>query len=238
MESFVVSGCFRRLISLVLLALIALGAYVTSEHWLPRARQLLGLSRQSAAAVDSGAVAADTGWMSLSFAAGEKGRQALTRLRSGNGPALVRLNASQFASAALDSLLTQLPASTDSLLVRTFGSEFQVRARVRLADLGGRGALGPLAAMLGDRERLLLGGMLEPTATPGQAQFRLTRVRIGEFSLPGPVVSKLVQSIKRQGSASPATAGVDASGLPFRLPAGVGDIRAAQGQITIYRATP
>lgn len=236
MESLVVSGCFRRLISLVLLALLAVGAYVTREHWLPQARQLVGLSKGRSAATDSSAAAADTGWMSLSFAAGERGRQAVAKLRSRNGPALVRLNASEFASAALDSLLTQLPASTDSLQVRTAGSEFQVRARVRLADLGGRGALGPLASMLGDRERLLLGGMLEPTATPGLAQFRLTRVRVGDFTVPGAVVPKLVQSIKRRGA--PAAAGVESSALPVRLPAGVGDIRAAQGQITIYRATP
>ena len=230
------SGCFRRLISLVILALIAVGAFLTRDLWLPRARQLVGASGPAAAVTDSIASAADTGWMSLSFAAGEKGRQAVARLRSGTGPALVRLNASEFASAALDSLLTQLPASTDSLQVRTSGNEFQLRAKVRLADLGGRGALGPLASMLGDRERLLLGGTLEPTATPGLAQFRLTRVRIGDFSVPGPVIPKLVQSIKRQGNAT--TAGVDASALPVRLPAGVGDIRAAQGQITIYRATP
>ncbi len=230
------SGCFRRLFSLVLFALIAVAAFVTRDQWLPRARQLVGMSGGSSTAVDSSAVAADTGWMSLSFAAGERGRQAVARLRSGKGPALVRLNASEFASAALDSLFSQLPASTDSLQVRTSGNEFQVRARVRLADLGGRGALGPLAAMLGDRERLLLGGTLEPTTTPGLAQFRLTRVRVGDFSVPGAVVPKLVQSIKRQAGAT--AAGVDASAMPVRLPAGVGDIRAAQGQITIYRAAP
>ncbi|MES3033668.1 MAG: hypothetical protein V4813_06690 [Gemmatimonadota bacterium] len=230
------SGCFRRLLSLILLVLIAVGLYVARDRWLPRARELAGFPAGRSAAADSSAAAADTGWMSLSFAAGERGRQAVSRLRSGKGPSLVRLNASEFASAALDSLMTQLPASTDSLQVRTSGSEFQVRARVRLADLGGRGALGPLAAMLGDRERLLLGGMLEPTATPGLAQFRLTRVRVGDFTVPGAVVPRLVQSIKRQGGTTPA--GVDASALPVRLPAGVGDIRTAQGRITIYRAAP
>jgi hypothetical protein len=236
-----VFGCFRRLTSLVILGVVAVAAFLTRDLWLPKARALVG----QAAGVDvppgdsatvAAAAAADTGWTALSYGAAEKGQRAIARLRSPKGPARVVLSASEFASAALDSLISQLPASTDSVQVRTSGNEFQVRALVRLADLGGRAALGPLAAMLGDRERLTLGGTLEPTAMDGVAQFRLTRVKVGDFAIPGAVVPKLITTIRRR--KGPAADGVDASALPIRLPAGIGDIRAGQGRITLYRTTP
>ena len=231
-------GCFRRLISLVILAVVAVAAFFTRDLWLPKARAIVAqVAGETPAARDSSATApADTGWTSLSYSAAEKGRRAIERLRAGKGSTRITLSASEFASAALDSLMSQLPSSTDSLQVRTSGNEFQVRALVRLADLGGRSALGPLAAMLGDRERLTLGGTLEPTAVDGVAQFRLTRVRIGDFALPGAVVPKLVETIRRRNGS--ATAGVDASALPVRLPSGIGDIRAGQGRITLYRTAP
>jgi len=236
-----VFGCFRRLISLVILGAVAVGAFLTRDLWLPKARALVGQAAGTASvtsdsAAAAAAAAADTGWTSLSFGAAEKGRQAIEKLRAPKGPTRVSLTAGQFASAALDSLMRQLPASTDSLQVRLAGNEFQIRALVRLAYLGGRAALGPLAAMLGDRERLLLGGTLEPTSVQGVAQFRLTRVKVGDFSLPSAVIPKLVQTItRRQGG---GTAGVEASALPVHLPAGIGDIRAGQGRITIYRTAP
>jgi len=235
-----VFGCFRRLISLVILGVVAVAAFLTRDLWLPKARALIGQAAGTASVTGdsaaAAAAAADTGWTSLSFGAAEKGRQAIQKLRAPAGPARVSLTASQFASAALDSLMRQLPASTDSLQVRLAGNEFQIRALVRLADLGGRAALGPLAAMLGDRERLLLGGTLEPTSVQGVAQFRLTRVKVGDFSLPSAVIPKLVETItRRQGGGS---AGVEASALPVQLPAGIGDIRAGQGRITIYRIAP
>ena len=231
-------GCFRRLVSLVLFAVVAVAAWLTRDQWLPPLSRAIGKVSGSTAAVSDSATTrpapSDTGWMSLTYRSTESGRRALTRLRSSRGPAYVTLSASEFAGAMLDSLTDQLPASTESLQVRTTGNEFQVRGRVRLGDLGGRAALGPLVSMVGDRERLTLGGTIEPAGAAGLAQFRLTRVSIGSFAVPGPVVPRLVESIKRR----PSPDGVAASALPVRLPAGVGDIRAAQGRITIYRATP
>jgi hypothetical protein len=233
-----VFGCLRRFVSLILLAVVGIGAYATRDLWLPKVRAALGDAgqRAPAGANDSSArAAADTGWSALSFATADRGRKALTRLTTGKGTAFVTMGASEFAGAMLDSLSTQLPASADSLQVRAAGSEFLVRASVKLGDLGGRAVLGPLASMVGDRERLTLGGTLEPTSVPGVAQFRLTRVQVGDFAVPSPVVPRLMRAFKRGGTGTP---GVEVSALPVRLPAGVGDIRVAQGKITLYRAAP
>jgi hypothetical protein len=233
-----VFGCFRRMISLVILAVVAVGAFATRDLWLPRVRAALGANPATdAVARDSAAAAkerADTGWTALSYNSAQKGLNSLARLRSPKGPAFVSLTAGEFAGALLDSLTAQLPASTDSLQVRADGSEFQVRASVRLGDLGGAAVLGPLASMVGDRERLTLGGTLEPTSVAGVAQFKLTRVKVGDFSVPSAVVPRLAKALKRR----PSAAGTETSALPIRLPAGVGDVRVAQGKVTLYRAAP
>lgn len=230
-------GCFRRLVSLVTLGLVAVAAFATRDMWLPRLRAALGSPVQAPAAagdVSAASAASDTGWAALSYPGKEGGRRALTRLQQPRGPAFVSLSAAEFAAAILDSLGAQLPASTESVVVRAVGNEFQVRGSVKLGDLGGRAVLGPLASMVGDRERLTLGGTLEPTSVPGVAQFKLTRVKVGDFALPGPVVPRLVKALKRQSGA----AGVESSALPIRLPAGVVDVRVSQGKVTLYRATP
>jgi hypothetical protein len=230
-----VFGCLRRFISLVILAIAAVAAFATRDLWLPKLRSALGASgRVPGATSDSTGAPADTGWRPLSFVDADKGRKALSRITQAGGPAYVSMNAADFAAAVLDSLGAQLPASAESVQVRAVGNEFQVRANVRLGDLGGRAVLGPLGAMVGERERLMLGGSLEPSGTPGVAQFRLTRVKIGDFPIPGAVVPKLITTLNRR----PSAPGVDPAAMAIRLPKGVGDVRVAQGRITIYRATP
>jgi hypothetical protein len=235
-EPLHVFGCLRRFVSLVILAVIGVAAYATRDQWLPRVRAMLGANAPGPSSVaDSAAVArTDTGWRALSYPGKEQGRQMLARLQQRRGPAFVTMSAADFAAAVLDSLAAQLPASTDSVMVRAEGNEFLVRGSVKLGDLGGQAALGPLASMVGDRERLTLGGTLEPTSVPGVAQFKLTRVMVGSFAVPGPVIPRLVKAIKRQSS----VIGVEPSAFPVRLPAGVGDIRVAQGHVTLYRTTP
>ena len=232
-------GLLRRLFTLIVLAVAGVAAFYTRDLWLPKLRGAMGGGGSAESPVaskgDSAAKAkVDTGWASLSFPAAERGRQTLARLTKPKGPAYVSMTAGEFAGALLDSLGAQLPPSADSVQVRAEGSEFQVRASVRLGDVGGRAVLGPLAAMVGDRERLTLGGTLEPTAVPGVAQFKLTRVKVGDFAVPSAVVPRLVKALKRK----PTTPGVEVSALQVRLPAGVGDIRVAQGKVTLYRAAP
>ena len=232
-------GCFRRLTSLVILAVVAVAAFATRDLWLPRLRAVLGASAPAGAGSgappsDAPASPADTGWSPFASTSAAAARKRVARLTAPRGPAYVRLSGREFAALLLDSLSAQLPPSADSVEVRVAGNELQLRASVRLGDIGGRKALGPLAAMVGDRERLVLGGSLEPGTQPGVVLFRLSRVRIGEFAVPGPVVPRLVQAIKR----GPATPGVDPAALPSRLPAGIGDARVANGMITLYRAAP
>ncbi|MCU0625182.1 MAG: hypothetical protein MUF21_01670 [Gemmatimonadaceae bacterium] len=230
-------GCLRRLVSLVVLLVIAGVAWVTRDRWLPVVRTAIGASPGStpadAARADSLAALADTGWVPVTYSAAERGRAELARLRARKGPALVRLAPADFAGLVLDSLDAQLPRSADSLAVRVQGRELQVRMSVKLGDLGGQQVLGPLAGMLGDRERLLLGGELE-TGAAGTALLRLRRVRLGDFGVPGPVIPKLAAALRRTAGAP----GTEGGTLALPLPDGVGDVRVADGRVTLYRPVP
>lgn len=224
-------GCLRRLVVLVLLAVAGIAAWVTRDRWLPLVRG------GGAPAADSTRRAAppDTGWTRVTWSAAERGRGALAPLRRPKGPAYVRMAPSAFAGLVLDSLGARLPASADSLAVRAEGRELLLRMSVRLGDLGGRAVLGPLAAMLGDRERVVLGGTLEG-AGEGRALLRPTRVTVGSFDVPGPVVPRLVDALAR--GARDSTARDERGALALPLPAGVGDVRVADDSITLYRPVP
>lgn len=222
-------GCLRRVLFLIVLLVVGVVAALTRDRWLPL---LPGDRARTAAAPDSAATRADTGWVRVTYSAAERGRTALGRLRSAKGPALVQLAPAEFAALVLDSLGARLPASADSLAVRVEGRELQVRMSVRLGDLGGSAVLGPLAGMLGDRERLVIGGTLDG-ASAGRALLRPTSVRVGEFDVPGPVIPRLVGTLRR--GAEPVG---EAGTLALTLPPGVGDVRVGAGKVTLYRPVP
>jgi hypothetical protein len=223
-------GCLRRLTSLVVLAAVAAGLYLFRDTWYPRARAMLAAAKAAPVPGDSASASpADTGWTVLTFGRAERGRAALSKLQARGGPAFVSIDPAELASAWMDSLSTQLPQSADSLQVKVQGSELLLSARVRLGDLGGRTVLGPLAGMVGERERVILGGTVERADSAGMARFALTRVRVGSFDVPGPVVPRLVAALRK---------GRTGNALLVPLPEGVGDVRVSRGRVTLYRAAP
>ena len=130
-------------------------------------------------------------------------------------------------------LARQLPPSADSVEAMTRGDRLYVRASVRLQELGAREVLGALGALLGDRERLLLGGNLR-VVRPGLGEFVVREIQLGQVPVPPGVIPRLL----RRTSRGDRPAGVSESGLPLRLPSHIGDVRVAGGTVTITRAAP
>jgi hypothetical protein len=106
-----------------------------------------------------------------------------------------------------------------------------VRALVKISDFGGSGSLGPLAAMLGDREPVEFGGTLE-LVRPGLAQYRVKVLRLRELSVPSRMIPRLLQRVAR-GSRPP---GLGEDGLPLEIPAFIADVRIGQGRVTLYKS--
>jgi hypothetical protein len=67
----------------------------------------------------------------------------------------------------------------------------------------------------------------------GLAEFQVQQVRIGELPLPRGMIPTLIRRFERGNR----PAGLDPDALPLPLPRYVGDIRVANGKITLYKNT-
>jgi hypothetical protein len=211
-------GCITRIGCLVLLALLAAAAWFTRDHW-------MGLIRDRD---DATATAAVT-WQPLTDAAAERGRRAVESLGQSGGPVFVNLTGAELASYAVEQLARQLP-SADSIEAMVEADRLSMRASVKLGELGGSGMLGPLAGMLGDRERLKLSGTLR-VVRPGLGEFDVKEASLRDFRVPVGMIPRIMARVARR-----RPEGVAPSALPLTIPRHVGDVRLANGRVTLYKA--
>jgi hypothetical protein len=120
-----------------------------------------------------------------------------------------------------------LPSSADSIEARVSGESLSMRAKVNTSDISGLGALG---AMLGEREPVELTGTIR-VVNPGLGEFQVRDAKVRGLSVPHGMISTLVGRVDR----GPKRPGVDADAMPLPLPPYVGDIRVANGKITLYK---
>jgi hypothetical protein len=208
-------GCIARLGCLVLLAILACIGWFTRSMWLPQ-------RFRSHPAVVSGR------WQPATAAGAERGRAALARLSQPKGPVFETLPAGDLASLAATEITTRLGGSADSVAARVDADRLSVRARIDFTTL--RGKLGPLASMLGEREMVELSGTFH-MLKPGLGEFEVQSARVGQVALPQAMIPRLIQSIDH--GVRPADMRSDA--LPLSVPDYVGDIRIANGKVTLYK---
>ncbi|HEY4130283.1 MAG TPA: hypothetical protein VGM50_06675 [Gemmatimonadaceae bacterium] len=211
-------GCIARLGCLFVLACAAVVGWLTRDHWLPEKYR----ARFSTSAK------APT-WQPLSAAGADRTRAALDKLSQRNGPVFQTLSGADVASYVFRQLASKLPESADSVQALVVGERISLRSVVDLQDLGSN-ALGPLSSVLGKREPIELSGTLR-VVKPGQGEFQIQQAKVGAIGVPGSMIPTLIQRFDR--GARPA--GVDANALPLPLPAYIGDIRVANGKITLYK---
>jgi hypothetical protein len=116
----------------------------------------------------------------------------------------------------------------DSIETRVVGERIAMRAVVKTSEL--KGALGALGGMLGDREHVELTGTMR-VAKPGLGEFVVEDAKVRGISIPRGMIGTL---IKRFDTGASRT-GVAENALPLPLPPYVGDIRVANGKITLYK---
>jgi hypothetical protein len=222
-------GCLRKLGFLVLLVLLAAVAWVYQDRWRP----LLHGGR----AVAPIAAAPDTGardiWEPLTAQGAARARALVRTLGSRRGPVFANVRAGDLSAYVFEELSKQLPPSAQNPEAAVIDDALHVRADMRPSDFGGTQALGPFAAMLGDREPVEFGGTLE-IVRPGLAQYHVRMLRIHQLSIPRAMIPKLIANIAR--GARPS--GIAADALPLVVPEFIGDVRIHDGKITLYKATP
>jgi hypothetical protein len=214
-------GCLARLGCLVLLAALAVGAWLTKDRWIR--------SVSSSANPTTSAVSA---WEPLNPAAGERGKRAIDDLGNASGPVFRNLTASEVASYVFQTVARTIPASADSAEAAVIGDALYVRAVVPVKDIAGSGVLGPLAGLLNDRERLQLGGTFH-VVRPGLSEFQIREIKLRDFKVPTGAIPRLVQQITH--GARPQ--GVAADAIPVPTPRTLGDVRISNHRVTLYKTT-
>lgn len=219
--------CIGRIGCLVVLVLLGIIGWLTRDRWLHM------VAGGSAGRSDTAAAAAarEGVWQPLTPQGGERARRALADLQRPNGPTAVAVSAPDLGAYVYEELARQLPPSADSVEAMATGDQLHVRASVRLQELGGREVLGPLAAMLGDREWLQLGGNLR-VVRPGLGELVVREIRIGQLRIPSGLIPRLLRQVSRRDRPP----GLSDSGLPLKLPPHIGEVRVAGGTVTIVKA--
>jgi hypothetical protein len=215
-------GCIARLGCLVLLSLLGLAAWIARDRWTP----YLPHAARPAAALP-------IDWQPLTPAGAARAQAALDTLGRVKGPVFQNVGAGDASAYVMKSLLHRTPEAADSAAAAVVGDELYVRADVKLDDLGGADVLGPLASMLGSRERLQLAGTFR-VVRPGLTEFRVKQVKLGTLSVPAAVIPKLLGRIARGAGLD----SVSADALPIPTPRYLVDIRVADGRLTLYKGHP
>jgi hypothetical protein len=211
-------GCMRRLAFLVLVFLAGGAVFLWLYYERPRR------------SVEAGATAPV--WEPLTSEGAERARAAVQLLSRPTGPVFTNIVGADLAAYILDELSKQLPPSAQQLEAAVIDDRLHVRAFVNISDFGGSNGLGPLAAMLGDREPVEFGGTLDLVRS-GLAQYRVKVLRLRELTVPSRMIPRLLQRIAR-GSRPP---GLAEDGLPLVVPTFIADVRIGQGRVTLYKST-
>lgn len=209
----------RRLVfwTVLFLAGVAVGIWLYDER-----------PRQAAMAATEAPV-----WEPLTAEGADRARSAVQRLSRPSGPVFATVRGAELASYVFDELSRQLPPSAQQLEAAVIDDRLHVRALMNVGDFGGDNGLGPLGAMLNDREPVEFGGTLE-LVRPGLAQFRIKVLRLREFSVPQRMIPRLLQRVAR-GARPP---GLADDALPLVVPTYLGDVRTGQGRVTLYKVAP
>jgi hypothetical protein len=214
-------GCFARLGCLVMLALLAIGGWLTRDRWLHR---ITGSS--------PAATTATSPWQPLSPEAGSRGKRKIDDLANPSGPVFTNLSASEVASYVFQTVARTIPASADSAEAAVIGDVLYVRAVLPMREIAGTGVLGPLAGLLNDRERLQLGGSFR-VIRPGLSEFEVREIKLRDFNVPRGAIPRLVQQISRGNRPE----GVAPNALAVTTPRSLADVRIANGRVTLYKTT-
>ena len=214
-------GCLGRIGCGLLLVLLGALGWAYRDVWVPKAKELIAARAPNASQE----------WAPMTAAGAKQAESRIATLGEKGGPRTVTVDAADFAAWVLAPSLDVIGQAGEPPKALIEGDTLYLSTRIRLADVGGKGALGPLAQMFNETEPVLIGGRVE-TVRSGLGQYRLSTVALRELKVPTAGVSRLLTHWS--GTARPAGLAPDA--LPIVLPAYVGDVRIAKGRVTLARA--
>jgi hypothetical protein len=216
-------GCIGRLVVLGVLLVAGAAAWLTRDRWQPALAARMGWRRPAPALA----------WEPITPQGAARVRAALDTLARPTGAGFINVAPADLAAFALEPVLEKLArAARDSASgpsARADSGTVAVRGSIRMADLGGAAALGPLGGVLEGTQRIEVRGRIEvPQA--GHAYFLVTRIVIGQLTLPAAAVPRVVDLlVPRRGKDLPSGA------VAVPLPPQVADVRVIRGRVTLYK---
>ena len=221
-------GCLKRLGCLVVLVVIICAAWLTRERWI----RILPGGTRAPSDTRATTASADGQWQPLAPEAAARGKRGIDALSSQRGPVFVNLSASDIASYVVSAAGGSLKGA-DSVEAAVVGDELFVRALVPTRDIAKSGALGPLGGLLNERERVSLGGTFH-VIRPGLSEFQIRTVKLRDIGIPRPAIPRLLREITK----GKRPDGVAEDALPVPTPPSLGDVRIANGRVTLYKTLP
>jgi hypothetical protein len=217
-------GCFKSIGCLVVAIAFAAGAWFTRALWTPY------LHRITESASITPAPQPGT-WQLATPAGAARAKAAIEKLAARNGPVYANIESGDLIAYIFQQLSHELPPSAQNVEAMVLGDQLLVRCSINVSDLGDLSQLGPLSGMLGTgREEVQFGGTLD-VIKPGLAQYHVVSFRIHDFSVPRPLIPRMLKSYEK--GVRPASIADDA--LPLVTPSHIGDARIKNGQITLYK---
>jgi hypothetical protein len=210
-------GCFRRVGCLVVFVVAALAAWMTRDMWWGR--------------VTGREVVTEVKWTRVSAEPATDARRRVTALSQPSGAAYATLTPSEVAAMILAESGGRIPASITDVEAAAVGDRLSVRATVDLSDLRSVEGLGPVRQLLTGRQRVTLTGT-PVVAAQGQGRFHIDDLKVGQLSIPRPLISRVLAQIDRDNAPS----GAERPAITFPLPRYIGDIRVSNGQVTLYKS--
>jgi hypothetical protein len=214
-------GCLKNFFAnvgcLTLVILVGVGVYAYRA-------QVAGLYRSVVGADPPfGAAVADTAIGRPSPEAQRAAERKEEQIAQARGPGYVTLSADEVASLIQSRLTPVAQSAVDSLAVLLSEDRVALRGQIRL-DVFSRDLLGPLADLLGSRQRLLMAGPAALRDT-GLVAWECDEFVIRAFPFPPSAIPRLVNHL---------TGGTGGAFL-IPVPATVGEVRVRSDGITLYR---
>lgn len=212
-------ACLGRLGCLVVMLIAGTVAWLTRDRWMSR--------------VPGEGPAVPVAWEVVPERGGREALDAVAALERPGGPAYVTVSAAELASLLVASGGAGLPGTLDSVQAAIDGDVVRLRALVPLDAIRGLDALGPLTGLLDKRARIEFAGRLA-ILRPGLGEFRVASVHVADLALPRAAIPRLIERLDPRA----APEGVAPDGIAISVPASIGDVRVARGQVTLYRRAP
>lgn len=210
-------GCLKKLGCLALIVVLLAVGFLGRGLWMPKLRK-------------AETTAATGGWQPLTQQGAARAQRVLQQLSQDGGPPSVTVPAAELVSYIVQQLSSALPESADSVQAAAINDRICVRAVVKTTDFADKKSLGPLAMMLGEREPVMMCGVIN-IISPGRGELQVKEFKIRELGIPGPAIPRLI----KQMSPAQRPEGLSDDGLPLETPAYIADVAVRNGQVVISK---